>query len=485
MISIERFNAPRSGRFHRTRRSGNDHAIGAAASTRAIAALLWALSATPALADTVVIVDQPLPNGDFANGLAEWTVEVSPDPATPPGTVEVVGGAARIVKGGAFHAGLSQTFDAPAGVVALRLRLAELPQFASDGGFIPESFDIHVLGAAGVSRAATFRADASAAANASAVPGGFNLGPGVTLNGATLRIPLDGIGAGEALTLSAALVGASSDTTTLVAIDDVVLEVEQKQPPPDPPGPLNADACELFRGGFEARRGVGTIPRCALGQVGDTGITACAGSVDGACEVAGLPGQDAESGRDAEASAGILEKLDSGPAGFDFTRIGPDGEILPASATEWTCVADNHSGLMWEVHVDDPSDPRHFGHSWSWLETDGQTDGGLAGTADGGTCAGAPCDTEGKVQAINDAALCGSGNWRMPTREELAGLVHAGQRDPAIAIGHFPFTDGTYWTDTPMAAQPDSAWVVDFVDGAAVVELKSTGQKVRLVREIP
>ncbi|NKI33611.1 DUF1566 domain-containing protein, partial [Wenzhouxiangella sp. XN79A] len=56
---------------------------------------------------------------------------------------------------------------------------------------------------------------------------------------------------------------------------------------------------------------------------------------------------------------------------------------------------------------------------------------------------------------------------------------------PAIAIGHFPFTDGTYWTDTPMAAQPDSAWVVDFVDGAAVVELKSTGQKVRLVREIP
>ncbi|NKI36111.1 DUF1566 domain-containing protein [Wenzhouxiangella sp. XN79A] len=431
------------------------------------------------------IVDQPLPNGDFGNGLAGWTVEVSPESSVPAGEVQVVGGAARIVKGGAFHAGLSQGFAAPAGLVALRLRITQLPQFASTGGFIPEAFDVHVTGANGFSRAASFRAGASATANATAVPAGFNLGSGVSLSGGSLRIPLVGIEEGEWLELSASLVGASADTMAFVAIDDVVLEVQVKQPPPDPPGPLNADACELFRGGFEARRGVGTIPRCALGQIGDTGITACAGSVDGACEVAALPGQDAESGRDAEAVAGILEKLDSGPAGFDFTRIGPDGEILPASATEWTCVADNHSGLMWEVHVDDPADPRHFAHSWSWLQTDGQTDGGLAGTADGGVCADAPCDTQGKVQAINDLALCGSGNWRMPTREELAGLVHAGQRDPAIAIGHFPFTDGTYWTDTPMAAQPDSAWVVDFVDGAAVVELKSTGQKVRLVREIP
>jgi len=451
---------------------------------RRFAWILLLASTTVSAAD-LVIVDQPLPNGDFSQGLTEWTAEVSPDLATPPGTVQVVGGAARIFKGGAFHAGLSQTFDAPDGLVALRLRIAELPQFASDGGFIPESFDVHVLGADGFSRAATFRADASASANVSAVPGGFNLGAGVTLNGSMLRIPLDGIGAGEVLTLSAALVGASSDTTTTVAIDDVVLEVEEKQPPPDPPGPLNADACELFRGGFEARRGVGTIPRCALGQVADTGITACSGSVDGGCAVAGLPGQDAESGRDAEAVAGILEKLDSGPAGFDFTKIGPDGEILPASAAEWTCVADNHSGLMWEVHVDDPADPRHFAHTWSWLETDGQTDGGLAGTADGGVCAGASCDTEGKVQAINDAALCLSANWRMPTREELASLVHAGEVDPAIAISHFPFTDGTYWSDTPMAAMPDSAWVVEFVDGAAVVELKSSGLKVRLVREIP
>lgn len=443
------------------------------------------IGGSPLYAADIAIVDQPLPNGDFSQGLDDWTVDVSPDPATPAGSVQVVGGAARLAKGGAYRVELSQQFAAPDGLVAVRLRLAELPQFESIGGFIPEAFDVHLVGASGFSRAASFRAGASAVVNAAAVPSGFNLGGGATLNGSTLRIPVGGVAAGESLTLAATLVGASVDTGAVVAIDDVVLEVEVKLPPVDPPGPLNADACELFRGGFEARRGVGTIPRCALGQVGDTGITECAGSVDGACEVAGLPGQDAESGRDAEARLGLLEKLDSGPAGFDFTKIGPDGEILPASAPDWSCVADNHSGLMWEVHVDDPADPRHRGHSWTWLETDGQTDGGLAGTADGGSCSGAVCDTEGKVQAINALALCGSGNWRMPTREELAGLVHAGARDPAIALSHFPWTEGGYWTATPMAAGPASAWVVDFIDGAADVALKSTGLRVRLVREIP
>jgi len=452
----------------------------------AVAALLIGfVLAMPIHAADLAIVDQPLPNGDFSQGLAEWTVEVSPDPSAPPGTVQVISGAARIVKGAAFHAGLSQSFTAPDGLVALRLRIAELPQFQSDGGFIPEAFDVHLTGSNGLSRAASFRAGASATANSTAVPAGFNLGPGVTLNGATLRIPLLGVAAGEALTLSAALVGASADTLTTVAIDDVVLEVEVKQPPPDPPGPLNPDSCELFRGGFEARRGVGTIPRCALGQIGDTGIQTCVGGASGDCPVAGLPGQDAEYGRDAEARLGLLEKLDAGPAGFDLIKIDLDGRLLSASAAEWACVVDNHSGLMWEVHVDDPFDPRHHEHTYSWFHSDSQSNGGDAGVMDGGVCSGSACDTQSKADAINAFVLCGSGNWRMPTRAELSTLVHAGTRDPAIAIEYFPWTDGAYWSRTPMAAQPASAWQVAFSDGSWGVDLKSTGLKVRLVREIP
>jgi len=111
-------------------------------------------------------------------------------------------------------------------------------------------------------------------------------------------------------------------------------------------------------------------PRCAAGQVGDTGITECAGSPDGLCPVVDLPGQDADEGRDALARDGLLLKLGEGPAGFDYTKLDPDGEELPDDAASWSCVRDNFTGLVWEVKVDDPSDPGHQDHTFTWYEPD-------------------------------------------------------------------------------------------------------------------
>lgn len=448
------------------------------------AVLLFGLGLAPsAHSSDVAIVDEPLPNGDFSQGLADWTVEVSPDPSAPPGAVSVVGGAARLSKGGAYRVALSQDFVAPEGLIALRLRLAELPQFGSTGAFIPEAFDIHVLRADSVSRVAAFRTGASAAANAAAVPAGFNLGAGTTLNGDQLRIELPGIAVGETLTLIATLVGASADTQAIAAIDDAVMEIETKRPT-NPPVQRRIDDCELWRDSFEARRGVGVLPRCALGQLGDTGITTCAGGVSDDCPAVGLTGQDGDVGRDAEARGGVLEKLGSGPAGFDYAKLDAAGDPITLSATEWSCVVDNFTGLVWEVKVDDPLDPRHHEHTYSWFQPDPSADGGQAGTADGGACAGSACDISAYAEEINALNLCGADNWRVPTRSELATLVHAGEQLPAIALEFFPWGVGGTWTITPMAAQPDRAWQVNFEEGRVDGALKSSPLRVRLVREI-
>lgn len=432
-----------------------------------------------ALAEDPEIVDQPLPNGDFADGLSEWTVAVSPDAATPPGSITIVNGAARLAKGGAFVAELSQGFEAPEGLKALRLTLAELPQFGSSGGFIPEAFDIHLTGANGFSRVATFRPGASAAANAPAVPPGFNLGDGVTLEGQIVRIALDQVEPGEALMFAATLVGASVDTVGQVAIDDVVLEVETK---------LIADrlyGCGIFRDRFMISHGVAGISRCALGQINDTGIVECSdGSVGDTCPVPGLPGQDGDHGRDALNEAGLLNKLGTGPAGFDYTLLDSDGEVLPASAGGWACVRDNYAGLVWEVKVDDAADIRHFGHTFSWYQPDPASNGGASGLADGGSCTGASCDLQGLVEAVNEMRLCGASDWRVPTRRELMGLVNAGRIGPSGNPEFFPHTEGAFWTVTPVAAASGSAWWLDFADGSVLVEDKSVPLKVRLVREI-
>ncbi len=443
--------------------------------TSLLAALVMA---TSALADHPKVIDIPLPNGDFGQGLTGWTVEVSPTGTVPSGSVNVVNGAALIAKGGAFHAGLSQGFEAPEGLQALRLRLTQLPQFGSTGSFIPEAFDVHITGPGGFSVAASWRAGASSAANAAAAPAGFNFGDGVTFSNGEIRIPLEGIASGTGLTFAAALVGAAADTVATVALTDVVLEVEEKG---EPPVPDRVDGCGIFRDRFQISHGVAGIARCALGQINDTGILACAG---GDCPVPGLPGQDAEFGRDALAAAGRLNKLGTGEAGFDWTKLDPDGEELPASAPAWACVRDNYTGLIWEAKVDDAGDLGHFAHTYSWFNADGSGNGGVSGQADGGICQGSPCDVSAYVAAFNQLRMCGASDWRLPTRPELASIVHAGRTTPALDSVFFPLGAGWYWTATPAAADPVSAWTVDFNDGSIRTELKTTAGRIRLVREV-
>jgi len=438
--------------------------------------LLGAALFTNAAADNFEIIDQPLPNGDFSAGLSEWMVTVSPEAAAPVGSISVVGGAARLAKGGAFITELSQSFDAPEGLQALRFRLAEFPQFGSTGGFIPEAFDVHLIGDNGFSRTASFRPGATATANATAVPSGFNLADGVTLVGADLRIALDDVAPGESLQFAVTLVGASSDTSAAVAIDDVVLEVQDKVIPD------RIEGCGIFRDRFQISHGVAGIARCALGQINDTGIEQCL-SNGGTCSGSSPTGEDAEFGRDRLAAQGLLNKLGNGPAGFDYTKLDAEGNALPDSATEWACVRDNYAGLIWEVKVDDPASPRHFEHTYSWYEPDSQRNGGQAGLADGGVCAGSACDFPGLIDAVNESRLCGVTDWRVPARTELLSLVNAGQSNPSISSDYFPWTSGAFWSLTPVAADPAAAWQLDFDNGDMAIQDKTAALRVRLVRE--
>ena len=101
-----------------------------------------------------------------------------------------------------------------------------------------------------------------------------------------------------------------------------------------------------------------TVPQ----KLNDTGITKCVFfSIFADCtEGIGSIGswfdhnQDAEVGRDYLATNGQLTKVGAGIAGFDFTKISAAGEKLPATATAWSCVLDNQTGLMWEIKTKMP-----------------------------------------------------------------------------------------------------------------------------------
>ena len=243
---------------------------------------------------------------------------------------------------------------------------------------------------------------------------------------------------------------------------------------------------EIFRDTFQ----IIVSPPQVTRPLNDTGIDWCAdddsNNLD--CPVASHPGQDGDHGRDALAREGLLDKVGAGAAGFDYTKLDANGNDLPASASEWTCVRDNHTGLVWEVKTTDGG-LRDKDNTYTWYNPDSNVNGGDPGEPDGGDCTGSDCDTLGFTQAVNAQGLCGASDWRMPTLSELHSLAHRGRKPPAIDIDYFPNTptfDNAYWSAIPIAsgASP-SAMLVIFNSGRTPQSSKSNDLRVRLVRGGP
>ena len=221
------------------------------------------------------------------------------------------------------------------------------------------------------------------------------------------------------------------------------------------------------------------LPIQAAGPLNDTGIVTCgdAASNERPCPVADYPGQDAEYGRD------VTHKDPSdGHAGFSFTKLDANGNDLPASATDWFCVRDNVTGLIWEVKTNDGG-LRDGDWTYTWYNTDPTTNGGDPGVQDGGACEGSTCDTQGYAMAVNAQGLCGASDWRLPAREELHSIVSYDRINPAIDTEYFPDTPSTwFWSSSSVAGYPDSAWLVYFYDGSVYDYYKLYDSAVRLVR---
>lgn len=185
----------------------------------------------------------------------------------------------------------------------------------------------------------------------------------------------------------------------------------------------------------------------------DTGITQCGDALfNVACPLAAFPGQDGQYGRDV-----LLNDDSDGHAGFSFTKIARDGARLPSTAADWACVLDNVTGLMWEVKTDDGG-PRDKDALYTNY-TAGYNPGGKYGTAS---------DAAGFVKAVNAAGLCGSADWRLPTADELQGILDYSHPlpGPAIDAAFFPNTPNTlHWSASPDARSAVRGWGVYFDDG--------------------
>ncbi|HMS27100.1 MAG TPA: DUF1566 domain-containing protein [Burkholderiaceae bacterium] len=155
------------------------------------------------------------------------------------------------------------------------------------------------------------------------------------------------------------------------------------------------------------------------------------------------------------------------------------------------CVRDNTTGLIWQGQMPPGSGLRASDQiKTNFDSTTGNQDynGGSPQPATSAQIADLS-NSIGYRNAVNGTNLCGSNAWRLPTKEELQGLIKSTE-SPKIDNTWFPNTqNGRYWTTSTYASDANYTYYVDFGSGVTSFDVRGNNvlgtvvgrSKVRLV----
>ena len=153
------------------------------------------------------------------------------------------------------------------------------------------------------------------------------------------------------------------------------------------------------------------------------------------------------------------------------------------SYTKEECVKDDTSGLIWEGKT--ASGTRAGSNRYTNYDSTTSAQKWVSGNTfvnPTQTEIDASTNSIGYKSSVNTSALCGYTDWRLPTKEELAGIF-ASSGSPRIDTTWFPNTQAyAYWTSSPYVGVSGNAWYVYFGNGYVYGDGRVNDYHVRLVR---
>lgn len=205
-----------------------------------------------------------------------------------------------------------------------------------------------------------------------------------------------------------------------------------------------------------------------------------------------------------------------------YTKIANDGSELPDStqlgtgAKDWACTKDGKTGLIWEVKTTDGGlrdmTKTYTNYTENYPNRDCRASFERNCEESNSGKLGDSTNADGFVKATNETGLCGAKDWRLPTIEELKGLVYCdnsiyirqddtegkicdhppvpatGETMTTINTTYFPNTldgrDSSYfWSSSSSLHYSSAAASVDFYVGFAIKKDKHHHARIRLVRQ--
>ncbi len=183
-----------------------------------------------------------------------------------------------------------------------------------------------------------------------------------------------------------------------------------------------------------------------------------------------------------------------GSTGYSLVFKGCSAANVAEYYDKTECVRDNATGLIWQGQTPAGTGLRandQYKTNYDSTTALQKWSGDEPATFRAPTAAevNATTNSIGFKNAVNASNLCGSGAWRLPTKEELLGIVKTSEY-PTIDNTWFPNTaDLVYWSGSPYAGYAHGAWLAVFDIGLADVGYRDFGfgghyygSLVRLVR---
>jgi hypothetical protein len=126
----------------------------------------------------------------------------------------------------------------------------------------------------------------------------------------------------------------------------------------------------------------------------------------------------------------------TGEPGSNYLKIDKNGKVILDTAITWSCAKNKKTGLIWEVKTKNGLHDK----SNKYTYTSGDRWGNMCYGYKSGVVS-TYCNTQAYINKINSKALCGFSDWKLPSRDELLGLIDKRYSSPAVDWNFFPNTN--------------------------------------------